>query len=69
MKLFNKEIKKKKFILPQKINFEKDIKKLLEKHGFNTEQMIIQEVIIKAEVNKFPFVSIKYIPLSYLERR
>ena len=69
MRLFSKEIKKRKFILPQKILFEKDIKNLLRKHGFNVKEMILQEVIIKVGVSKSPTIIVKYIPLSYLSRR
>jgi len=66
MRLFSKEIKKRKSILPQKIPFEKDVKSLLRKHGFNVEEMILQEVIIKVGVSKFPTIIVKYIPLSLI---
>ena len=69
MRLFSKEIKKRKFILPQKIPFEKNVKNLLRKHGFNMEEIILQEVIIKAGVGKFPTIIVKYIPLSLIGRR
>ena len=69
MRLFSKEIKKRKFILPQKILFEKDIKNLLRKYSFNVEEMILQEVIIKVGVSKFPTIIVKYIPLSLIGRR
>jgi len=66
VRLFSKEIKKRKFVFPQKIPFEKDIKNLLRKHGFNVEEMILQEVIIKVGVSKFPTIIVKYIPLSLI---
>jgi len=69
VRLFSKEIKKRKFILPQKILFEKDIKNLLRKYSFNVEEMILQEVIIKAGVSKSPVIIIKYIPFSLIGRR
>ena len=56
--------KKVKFTLPQKIKFEQDIRKLLEKYGVEVEEMIIQEAIIEVGVNKFPSVTVKFLRAS-----